>query len=851
MAQNYLEYPLFDGYVHNWLVAGPAAQLLEVSPQNDGEIDQQKESLLTLKPKQNLSLSQPPNELEPFVNDGNELTWKYFRCAEDHMVYSTGYFSAWSLLSSWGFTQIILPQALSVELILTARHPVNIWLNGEQVLCHTRFSQEWQRLAVKVTLQPRNELYVCFQQISAGESALQFSLRMAGSAILDDLSQVKVQVPTKARFPHRYQHFERILDHAYLENIVHYRGDHFNLRWDEEIKDESYVDFQVQDSKGAFYVSGKYPVDPRNPQDVGHNFRLYERPYWVTLMATGREYWDQNLRYTVRLPIHILDNRFSVSPYGSPYQRRQEALTDASKHESNLFAMLARMELGQWDMLLPKTIREAIQKVNQRQVDSEKDLLGLLMIVYRFIDHELFPSELREPIVNCILNFRFSPSDPGNDSLDFTKESNSILFAAGELLAGQRFPERVFTTSAQNGQFHLQRGIESTISWILQRGQYGFVDWHSNSDWPAIFLALSQVASLADDDDSRELAAILLDKMLFLLAIHSFNGSFAASHGRTASGMLKSSQLAATSGVMRMLWGTGVFNHHIQGTVGLALSEYEYPSFFFKLATDSSEEIFIQEHHANPSGPKVDLVTYKTPDFMLSSVQDFRPGEHGHAEHLWQATFGPEALVFVNHPACSSEDPAFQPGFWLGNGCLPRIAQWKDVLICIYQLPPDDLMGFTHAYFPLPAFDDFFFSEPWVFLKKGNGYLALASANGMEFIRKGPNAYREMRSPGLQNAWVCQLGREKMDGDFTEFRRKTQALPLSWLPGGVQLTSLRGDELVFGWQGAFRINGVEKKLHFDKHIESPYCITDFPPKQMEIAHGDVAVRLNFQVNSTQ
>ena len=36
---------------------------------------------------------------------------------------------------------------------------------------------------------------------------------------------------------------------------------------------------------------------------------------------------------------------------------------------------------------------------------------------------------------------------------------------------------------------------------------------------------------------------------------------------------------------------------------------------------------------------------------------------------IWQATLGSEAVVFSNHPACMSEDEAFQPGFWRGNRC--------------------------------------------------------------------------------------------------------------------------------------------------------------------------------------
>ena len=103
---------------------------------------------------------------------------------------------------------------------------------------------------------------------------------------------------------------------------------------------------------------------------------------------------------------------------------------------------------------------------------------------------------------------------------------------------------------------------------------------------------------------------------------------------------------------------------------------------------------------------EVNKVTYKTPDYMLCSAQDYHPGEKGVQQHIWQATLGPDAVVFVTHPPCLSEENSHRPGFWHGNVVLPRVAQWKDVLIAVHKLPEDDWLGFTHAYFPAWAFDE-------------------------------------------------------------------------------------------------------------------------------------------------
>ena len=71
-----------------------------------------------------------------------------------------------------------------------------------------------------------------------------------------------------------------------------------------------------------------------------------------------------------------------------------------------------------------------------------------------------------------------------------------------------------------------------------------------------------------------------------------------------------------------------------------------------------------------------------------------------------------------------SEDGSHRPNFWHGNYVLPRVAQWKDVLVAIHKLPEDDWMGFTHAYFPVYAFDEYALRErrerpQWAFAQKG------------------------------------------------------------------------------------------------------------------------------------
>jgi hypothetical protein len=822
MSQKYLEYPLVEGYIHNWLVAGPHGY-----GEGQGVI----------------SMPVHPIERDLLDIDGREYRWKYSRCEEDHLTHLTTYTPVQQFLKAWAFTIIKSPEPGKAVLVVETSSPMTIWMNDEVIFSQADPAGSGKHHQVAVNLIEKNELLFELAGNGIGACALNFSVRLTEPSSDDFYQGIKIQVPTKARFPHRFQALEKLLEHAYLEDIVHCRGDHFNLRWNEEVRDESYVAFAVQDAQERIYVDGKYPVDPANPQDIGHTYRLYERAYWVALSAPGREYWEQDLRYTRRIPIHILDTAYSQQTYGSPFQRRQEALQAAAKFE-NIFGILARLEVGKLDDIKAEIVLAAIEGANQQALGTGADLMGLYMLLHHHQNHPIFPESLWGSLQACLLNYDYGKT------VDIQKEPESsvILRLVVEILVGQKFSDEIFTQTGNPGAWHRQRAEALAQTWLVQKGQLGYWHWNAHEEWSDIFLALAQLSSLAETQEIAELAAVLLDKMLFLLAVNSFKGSFGASHGRSTSTVIKSSQLEATSGVSRMLWGVGVFNHHITGTVGLACSEYEYPAFYHSLANQIPETFLHREKivdAVNPEANEVHLVTYKTPDFQLSSAQDYKPGVAGGQEHLWQATFGPEAIVFVNHPACSSEDPAYMPGFWLGNASRPRIAQHNDLLIAIYNLPENDRMGFTHAYFPLPNFDDFFFREHWAFLRKGDGYLALAATNGTKFLHQGSCAYRELRSYGLQNTWVAQLGSQKLDGTFANFGKKVEALDLNWLPLGVQVKTLRNEELRFEWNGSLLVNGKPQPLRGERHIENPYCSAEMPAGQLDIAFGDTAMRLKF------
>jgi hypothetical protein len=206
---------------------------------------------------------------------------------------------------------------------------------------------------------------------------------------------------------------------------------------------------------------------------------------------------------------------------------------------------------------------------------------------------------------------------------------------------------------------------------------------------------------------------------------------------------------------------------------------------------------------------------------------------------------GQAAVVFVNHPACASEHEARRPNYWRGNGYLPRVAQWRDTLIAIHMLPEDDWLGFTHAYFPTYAFDAHTLRDRWAFARKGNAYLALTAAQGLAWSTDRRHARHELRSYGRHNIWLCQMGRAALDGTFDEFQTAILTQRVTFDDLTIQLETMRGTTLAFGWRESLLHNGEPVALHDSRHHQSLYGYADFPAEELLITYAEQGLRLHF------
>lgn len=843
MTTPYLEYELQNGYIHNWLVAGPLETPVAGSDAN-------REAERKLQIAQDMydadsKIEVSPLERAKFSLDDQELKWRYVRCLDDHFVDVSTFHHTWHYLRTWAYAEVTLFESAEVTLVLTTNGPADVWINGQHVHRHCHFHhQQPQSERFTVILEAENQILVRFEEVAARECPYVMALEVTGI----DSEDVEVRLPAGTERTVRYAMLERVFEQACIERVANHRGIVVNLHWADDLETNFNYHYSIQGPGSRINVSGQTEAKPNEVADIGHGFRIWQGPYRVVLRAVPREYYDWDVRYQREIPFYILDNEYSERPYGTLRERNREALDYAVTQKDNLYAEIAKFALGKWADVELSVILKTIASINQRGDCSDFYLVGLLGALARYGDNEAFPADLKAAIKACVLGFKYWLDEPGVDAMCYTTENHSILFHTCEILAGQLYPEEVFSNTGNTGKWHREKGELLALDWLKKRTTTGFWEWDSNCYFEEDLLALSHLASLSETEPVMELATVMIDKILFTMAVNSYKGVFGSSHGRTYGPMIKSGQLEPTSGICRLMWGQGVYNQHLRGLVALACSNYEFPLMFADIATQSREEMWNCERHIiSDAGDEVNKVTYKTPDYMLSSAQDYRAGEKGYQQHIWQATFGPDAVVFTNHPACISENGAHRPNFWSGNYVLPRVAQWKDVLFALYDLPADDWLGFTHAHFPIYLFDEYEIQDNWAFARKGAGYVALYASNGISLMKRGPAAYRELRSYGNQTAWICQMGRATLDGTFEEFQRKVLALNVDVQGWHINMVSLREETLSFAWEGSLLLNGEVQPITGFKHYDNPYCVAELPADRMGISVGDYLLDLDLTV----
>ena len=341
---------------------------------------------------------------------------------------------------------------------------------------------------------------------------------------------------------------------------------------------------------------------------------------------------------------------------------------------------------------------------------------------------------------------------------------------------------------------------------------WGFEEFLSTVYMCVTFAALVNVVDYAEPELSRRAAGVT-DRLLRMLALHTFKGGIIAPQGRVYRGIL----YPFSAGAMALMnaadpaqpWDLG------EGWLAFqATSSYRFPADLKQLMADTASltyvtgnaRIVLEKHEdwclTSVQIPREPFVRWPSDRAFVKAYNErfhgttcFQPGGYGYQQHLWTAALDGEAAVFINHPGSAEEGGDMRPGYWHGNGVFPALKQEGSLLGMIYEIPEEYPLHYIHLYCPECRFEEIRREGNWLLLRKGQGYIGLWSSVPME-PWQGMNANCEQRMWGSEIAAVCLCaGREA--GSLENFAETARLLNPRFDP---RTKTLRAGSLELTWK---------------------------------------------------
>lgn len=507
-----------------------------------------------------------------------------------------------------------------------------------------------------------------------------------------------------------------------------------------------------------------------------------------------------------------------------------------------IWSQTALYALGRYQEVDEDSIRETCEFIAARKDCADFVIQGLLRLMYWERDQQRLSPQINAMMKDTVLGFKYWVDEPGDTVMYMGSENHRFLFHVAEWMAGQLFPLEEFTNSRQRGLYHATKGRMYITEWLRQRGRFGFDEWHSNSYYPICVAPLINVYDFIIGEDSklRQMAGAVLDYMFLNHAADTLNGVMGTTHGRSYGIFVKYPDFEGTSATCWLLYGTGSLTKGTSGMapVLIATSQYKLPKILADIATDKSAVIEAKERQGISSGTArhANFGVYRTPDYMVSGLQDHRKGEYESSTHVAQVTLLNKVVIFWSCPHTSGEGSGLRPDYWSGHTTLPRVIQHKNVMSLTWRLSAWAWM--SHCFFEQERFDEVRLEGNWAFGRVGKGYVGIYSQNGYQVGAEGQYAGRELICPAEENTWLVECGREADWGSFDVFVSALKGSRIEAKDGVVTYESRSIGRFVTGWEVAPTVKGEPIQLHGYPMVDSAWAHAAFGSGELTIRYGD-------------
>ena len=743
-----------QGFILHWLVSGPC-----INPYTPPELTQQPENQLQYEAALR-ALYQDGSQEEPWedIRHG-ELSalgalWEYQPQGNWFLDRSAFHISLTSIRLD-AVTELVCDREKTVEAVLWTYGAVDLWVNG-QVAC---------RVPKPVYKPIHREVFSL--HLRAGNNRIYIQLRNLG--VRDTRNIVGVQLldtrGISGTLPDREAITPLVEADQWLAGLV-CRQNVLTPR------------AALPQGCTAYMDTKAYPVAGLNP--IGMEGREQAT---LCVEAAG-----QTLTRTFELlenirPLHPVHDaakeetdamRFCRLIAQTPYKNWGENVN------FSVFHVLARYALGQPDPQDHARLMADLDAVEQRVDCSDFLIMGILRLMQKYPLAE----DLRLRIREVLLGFRYWMDEQGKDGMCFWSENHALMFHGAQLVAGALYPDDRFTRSGRIGREQSATGAKRCREWLADVLENGLEEFGSATYFPLTMVALLNLVDFGPEDIAQK-ATRCIDQLFKQLCMHIFDDACISPQGRVYRSVL--------------------YPHRqpIQ-----ALLHYFFPDMPFATGENMWSSSFVTSRYTLPKGLREEMrkpvqATYtsgnarirvcKTPHYMLTSADCprlpgdepdwvnlcfangvdtdsnayvkslnerfhgttvFQPGVYGYQQHLWYAALSKECVVFANLPGSTADHDHMRPGYWHGNGVFPAVHQQGNRLGCIFEIPEQYPVSFTHLFWPAVKFEESCRRGQWLFGRCKEGMVALWCSGTLEAV-DADLAQCEYRCYDRQAAYYC------------------------------------------------------------------------------------------------
>jgi len=718
------------GYVKHWLIAEP-----EVKPHFEGRNESGKMSIDKLGWKAELPEKIAFDSPAPFGE-----TWKYKQTGGDIYMQHHASATAPSAARMYAAVDLVAEDKTKVKARLRVGGWVNVWLNGRYL---GQFNNRSSDLRLRL-YRGRNRFVALIQ--NGGLRGIHFRV---GLQLLEDTDEIYVMLPGPNSSTADFEQAEHWLSNLKVadgKRLVADTNPPFPVKVETGRRERTEIDWPQDRKEFVLAQDGAYMID-------------------IEMQVHGHEL-ERKFEIPSNFPIVQLD---PDRPLAEHRREHLQYLAEGRSRWHNYFAQaIARKVLGEPAVYDSEGLDRALRRIDKR-IDCADFDMAFAMRLYRL---GAGTEEDRRRIKESALGFKHWRDEPGDDGMCYHSENHRLLFHSGQLISGNLWPDEIFTNSGKTGRQQAELGRKRCLEWLDELEAQGYHEFLSTTYAPITVGAVMNLVDFSDDAEISRRAALQMDKIYRMLALHSFDGIMSGPQGRSYRRILYP-QILGTQALLSYATPAMVASSS-PWTIFVASSpKYRPPEDLKRIAFTPAHKTYRESYYL------IDL--HKTDDYMLSSIEippsakdptfeddGLQPGGGGYQQHIWHAMLARDCHVFTNHPGASRDLVDTRPSYWAGSKIMPRQTQRENILMQIFEIPEDHTIQFTHAYWPSDVFDRQVIRDHWIYGQKGDGYIGLWCSTKPQFHSEVLTD-RELRAYGCETAWVCVCSSKAESGDFGSF----------------------------------------------------------------------------------